>query len=204
MVFNLLYFQELHRIWEVYHWSPKSRAQHCPSCSPCEEMQPPWGLPSAPLLCPEQIRALSLSSRVLTSRPFTISAALWMLCNNFMSMLCCGHPKPTQCSRVAWAPWYWDSSRWGSHQQLLCHCRNSAHTSDMWRTVVNCSSFCPFDFFLCLLVSLKSHRQNHLVASVPSCGGWKCRNFWLSAQRDRDKETYPALEDLCSYVLNKI
>jgi len=30
----------------------QSRAQRCPS-PPCEELQPPWGLPSAPLLCAE-------------------------------------------------------------------------------------------------------------------------------------------------------
>ena len=32
--------------------SAESRAQSCPS-APCEELQPPWGLPSAPLLCAE-------------------------------------------------------------------------------------------------------------------------------------------------------
>ena len=31
----------------------ESRAQRCPS-APCEELQLPWGLPSAPLLCAEQ------------------------------------------------------------------------------------------------------------------------------------------------------
>ena len=54
------------------------------------ELQPPSGLPSAPLLCAERTQGPQCSSYNFPSGPFPSSAALlWMLSDGFMSVLYC-------------------------------------------------------------------------------------------------------------------
>jgi len=65
----------------------ESRAQHCPS-APCEELQPPSGLPSAPGLWAEHTRGLSCPSYILPSRLFTILIVLCLtLSSSFISFI---------------------------------------------------------------------------------------------------------------------
>jgi len=75
----------------------ESRAQRCPS-SPCVELQPPWGLPSAPLLWAECTQGARLLLLHFALRLFTISVALiWTLYNSFMSCLYCDIQNCTEC-----------------------------------------------------------------------------------------------------------
>ena len=67
-----------------------NRAQRCPS-PPCEELQPPSGLPSAPLLCAEQPQGPKppLIHLPLHTLPH-LGALLWILSHSFLSFMSCG------------------------------------------------------------------------------------------------------------------
>ena len=116
----------------------QSRAQCCPS-APCEELQPPWGLPSATLDLTNKPNDFNCSSYDLPSRPFPFFVALlWMLSNSFMSFLYCGVHNFAQYSRwghitteqggtipslAQWQFWAWCSPEygWPFCQPLLAH-----------------------------------------------------------------------------------
>lgn len=85
-------------------------------------------------------------------------------------------------------------------------CRMAVDTADLWRALRNFSSLHPCDFFSYLLLSLKSHRYNLLVAFCPfSVVGGSVKTLGLVLEGiETERETYLALKDLRCYILNKI
>lgn len=85
-------------------------------------------------------------------------------------------------------------------------CRMAVDTADLWRALRNFSSLHPCDFFSYLLLNLKSHRYNLLVAFCAfSVVGGSVKTLGLVLEGiETERETYLGLKDLCCYILNKI
>lgn len=103
--------------------------------------------------------------------------------------------------RRGWPSLFWDTGLQDRQpQEQLDHCRSSVDVAGFWRVVGNFNSlktvgrvvgnFQQLSSWLLILIVKPKIPQIQSSGSIWSflCGGWKCRDLWISAQGDGDRE----------------